>query len=204
MKVKYYSLIFVLICIFVFILQYLFIGFTDLFVLDNRAFIEVWRFLTSIFLHGGFAHLLSNMVALALFGTILESVIGSKRFLILFLVTGILANVVSVFIYSSSLGASGAIFGVLGVLIVLRPFMLVWAAGLPMPMFVAGIFWALLDLMGIFDQNSNIANIAHLTGMFFGVIFGVFLRVKNEGEERKGKIRFNEGLVRRWEDYYMK
>ena len=204
MKVKYYSLIFVLICIFVFILQYLFIGFTDLFVLDNRAFIEVWRFLTSIFLHGGFAHLLSNMVALALFGTILESVIGSKRFLILFLVTGILANIVSVFVYSSSLGASGAIFGVLGVLIVLRPFMLVWAAGLPMPMFVAGIFWALLDLMGIFDQSSNIANIAHLTGMLFGVLLGIFLRVRNKNKVNVGKIRFDEGLVRRWEDYYMK
>jgi membrane associated rhomboid family serine protease len=113
----------------IFLIQILFKGFTEFFLLDSKSDIEVWRFFTSIFLHGGFAHLLYNVFALALFGSMLERFIGSRRFLIVFFVTGILANVVSFNFYDSSLGASGAIFGVIGALIAIRPLMFVWAFG---------------------------------------------------------------------------
>ena len=161
----------------VFLIQLLFEGFTELFLLDSEYYVEVWRFISAIFLHGGLAHLLYNIFALGLFGSMLERLIGSRRFLIVFFASGILANIVSVNFYDSSLGASGAIFGVIGALIVVRPLMVVWAFGLPMPLFIAGILWAVGDLIGLFVP-SNVANLAHLSGMFFGLLLGIFYRKK--------------------------
>jgi len=159
----------------IFLIQYLVRGFTELFLLDSGALTQFWRFFTAIFLHGDFGHLLYNVFALALFGSMLEKLIGPRRFLIVFFVSGILANIFSVNFYDASLGASGAIFGIIGALIVVRPFMVVWAFGLPMPLILAGILWAAGDLIGLFVP-SNVANLAHLSGMFFGLIFGVLYR----------------------------
>jgi membrane associated rhomboid family serine protease len=163
----------------VFLIQLLVSGFTDLFLLNSNAFVEIWRFITPIFLHGGFAHLLYNVFALALFGSMLERLIGSRRFLIVFFVAGILANIISVNFYDASLGASGAIFGVIGALVIIRPFMMIFAFGFPMPMFIAGILWAAGDMIGLFySTGENTANMAHLSGMFFGLILGFIYRKK--------------------------
>ncbi len=168
----------------VFFIQIFVNGFTDIFILDNSKMEEFWRFVSAIFLHGSFVHLVYNLFALALFGLILESLIGSKRFAIVFFVTGILANLISVNFYEFSLGASGAIFGVIGALIFVRPMLIVWAFGLPMPIFVAGILWAAGDILGAYgfligQPINNTGNIAHLSGMFFGALFGVLFKGKN-------------------------
>ena len=199
--------------IIVFLLQLFFKGFTELFILDANAIPQVWRFFTAIFLHGGLAHLLYNMFALALFGSILESLIGARRFLLVFFVTGIIANIIAVNFYSASLGASGAIFGVIGALIIVRPLLIVWAFGLPMPIFVAGILWGIGDVIGAVGYLSgnpidDTGNIAHLSGMFFGFIFGALFR--NKAKERKNitekadRVKIKENEMREWEDYYFK
>src|SRR3989338_9289629 len=121
MKFKFYALKVAVICIVLFVLQIIIPGFTETFVLNKSAFSEPWRFASSIFLHGGFGHLLYNMFALALFGSLLEKFIGGKRFLIIYLVSGIIANLISINFYDSSLVASGAIYGVFGVLMVIKP-----------------------------------------------------------------------------------
>ncbi|MDD5098693.1 MAG: rhomboid family intramembrane serine protease, partial [Candidatus Pacebacteria bacterium] len=141
MAFKFYAVWLSAVCVAVFILQTLFSGFTDLFVLNSQSYWEFWRFLTAIFLHSSLIHLIYNLFALLLFGSIVERLVGEKRFLIIFFVSGVLANLVSVSFYPSSLGASGAIFGVIGALIIIRPTMAVFAFGLPMPMFLAGILW---------------------------------------------------------------
>lgn len=199
MKFRFYALQLSLVCILVFIIQILFSGFTELFVLNEKAYIELWRFLTSIFLHGSMAHLLYNVFALALFGSILESLIGGRRFLLVFLITGILANIFAINFYESSLGASGAIFGVIGALIVVRPGMIVWAFGLPMPIFIAGILWTIGDIIGIFVP-SNVGNIAHLAGMFLGLIFGALFRTRHIENKKNRSIKINESYMRRWEE----
>ena len=198
---KFYAFKLSGIMIVVFVLQIFIFGFTDLFVLNGLAFVQIWRFVTAVFLHGGIGHLLYNLFALVLFGSIVERVLGSKKFLLVFFVTGVLANVVSVNFYGSSLGASGAIFGVIGALVVLRPGMPIWAFGLPMPMFVAGIAWAIGDIMGavgFFSGNpiDNTGNLAHLSGMFFGLVLGMVYRKK---KERKTKYKVQEHEVRNWE-----
>jgi membrane associated rhomboid family serine protease len=140
------------------------------------------------------------------FGLVLESVVGTRRFLIVFFISGLIANVLSVFFYNASLGASGAIFGVIGCLIVLRPSMTVWAFGLPMPLFVAGIAWGIGDAIGAFTPSSGIANLAHLSGMGAGLILGAALRDWRTAsiKSRFNRVSLDELYVRKWEDAYLR
>jgi membrane associated rhomboid family serine protease len=206
-KNKFFTLWLAGICIIVFILQNFINGFTEFFVLDKNAInnLEVWRFVSAIFLHASLSHILFNLFALVVFGLILERLIGSWNFLVVFFFSGIIANLVSVNFYSSSLGASGAIMGIIGCLTVLNPLMMVWVFGLLMPLFIAAIIWIIGDVLGVF-MPSEVGNIAHLSGVGVGLLIGLLLRylgVKNRIKENK-IMRFDEGVVRSWEDRYMR
>lgn len=207
MKFKYYSIILAFICTIIFILQMSFSGFTELFVLNKSALygFQIWRFLTAIFLHGSLIHLMYNMFALLLFGFILENKIGSKNFLIVFMISGILANLIAVNFYDSSLGASGAIYGVLGCLTILNPFMGVWVFGIIMPMFIASIIWVIGDLLGAFGIGENgIGNIAHLSGIFIGFVFGILFWKYRMKKEKKEKFAIPDDYMKDWEDRHMR
>ena len=194
---------------FFFVLQLSLSGFTNALVLNQRAFGEPWRFVTAIFLHGDFGHLLYNMFALLFFGGVLERLVGGKRFLLVYFVTGIGANLFSVFFYPSSLGASGAIFGVIGALVLIRPSLTVFAFGMPMPMFLAGILWGVGDVIGAvgyFTGNpiNNTGNLAHLSGMALGLLFGAVYRSWSQRREKKVVYRFDEDSMQQWEDTWMR
>lgn len=76
---------------------------------------EIWRLLTGTFLHAGIIHLFTNMYSLYLIGTQLENFVGKKKFILIYLVSAISGSLMSsVFSASISVGASGAIFGLLG------------------------------------------------------------------------------------------
>jgi len=200
-KLKFYSLWLCLICVIIFILQLLIPGFTELFVLNQASWFQPWRFVTAIFLHASVAHIAYNLFALALFGIILEKLIGSNKFLLVFFASGIIANLIAVNFYSSSLGASGAIYGILGCLAIIKPLMMIWAFGFPMPMFIAAILWVGAGVLGVF-MPSNVGDIAHLSGIGIGFIIGLVLR-----EWRKAKkelMRVPEGYMRIWENNYMR
>jgi len=209
MKFRFYAVKLSLIIIAIFLAQVLISGFTSLFILNELSWFQPWRFITSIFLHGGLAHLVLNLFALLLFGSILEKFIGPKRLLIVFFVTGILANLISINFYNSSLGASGAIFGIIGALIIVRPMMTVWAFNMPMPLFVAGLLWAAADLLGTYgfftgNPIDNTGNIAHLSGMVFGLILGIIYRQAiGQILKRNTKIIIDENSVRQWEKTWM-
>ncbi|MBS3072128.1 rhomboid family intramembrane serine protease [Candidatus Pacearchaeota archaeon] len=195
-KFRYYALKLSLLMIIIFVFQIIFPFFTDLFILNENSYFQ------------RVAHLALNLFALVLFGLILENIIGGRKFLLIFISTGIFANFVSINFYSSSLGASGAIFGVIGSLIIIRPLLPVFAFGLPMPIFVAGVLWAGADILGtigFFAGNpiDNTGNIAHLSGMFLGFLLGYFYRQK-VNKTRKEKIRLDEGYIRRWENHFMR
>ena len=215
-KFDFISVKLCLIMIAIFILQVLVEGFTSWFVLNTDAWFEPWRFITAVFLHGGLGHLMFNLFALFIFGSVLEKVISGKNFLIVFLVTGILANLFSVNFYPSSLGASGAIFGVIGALVVLRPGMTVWAFSMPMPMIVAGLLWAAGDIIGavgFFTGNplDNTGNLAHLSGMFLGAVYGFWFRLRfGNGrvsivrDDHQRRVKLDERNMQVWEDYYLR
>lgn len=89
---------------------------------------KLWTLLTSMFLHAGFFHLFANMFSLFFIGNFLEKIIGKKRFISIYLISGLIGGisfVLSGTIFNSNIpgiGASGAIFGILGVLAVLVPY----------------------------------------------------------------------------------
>ena len=202
MEIKYYSFIFCGISIFAFILQVLIPGFTEMFVLNQDSFLQPWRFFSAIFLHGGLGHLAYNLFALAFFGFILEKTIGSEKFLALFLVSGIFANIIAVNFYNSSLGASGAIMGIIGTLALLRPLMMVWSFGMILPMFLVAIFWVVGDVLGIFVPD-NVGNIAHLAGIFIGFLYGAYLVFQKRTGKQEKEQGPSEEDVMEWEGKYM-
>ncbi len=203
-KNLFFSIWLSLVCIVVFVLQTIIPGLTEIFDLNKSVYSgEVWRYVTSIFLHASITHLLFNLFALLFFGIALESLIGSRKFLLVFFVSGILANVVSVNFYDSSLGASGAIMGIIGTATVINPMMMVWAFGVIMPIFAAAIVWVIGDLIGIFYPQ-GVGNIAHLSGMGVGLLIGLLWRDWSKKEEKKREVMIPNQYLRFWEDRYMK
>jgi len=208
-KISFITLWMSAICIVVFIIQAIIPGFTDALLLTQGSLLEPWRFLTAIFLHGSITHLIYNLFALILFGLILESVIGSKKFTYLFLISGIVANLASFYFYPSSLGASGAIMAVIGCLAVLRPMMTIWAFNLPMPMFVAALIWIGGSVMGVFGfGDQGVGYIAHIAGIAVGLGYGFYLRIRyknrNSSMSFTRKIVLDENSIRNWEDWNLR
>ena len=174
---------FIGICIIVFIVQqitedWIYLAFFPAFALDAP-----WMFLTSIFLHADLSHLFFNMFALFIFGSSLERIIGSRYLFFLFLTSGIIGNigymVTAINPRVPALGASGAIYGVIGSLAVLAPFMMVFLYGMvPIPMILAAAVWGLIDFIGL-SAPSGVASGAHLGGLFAGVAAGIYLRIQS-------------------------
>jgi rhomboid protease GluP len=136
---------------------------------------QVWRLLTSIFLHIGLMHLFFNSYALFAFGIEVERLYGSARFLIIYLLAGLYGSLVSfAFGPNLSAGASGAIFGLLGVMVAFfrrhREMFGEWGRQ------------RLLSLLGVAGFNlvlgfsvPGIDNLAHLGGLLSGVALGWLL-----------------------------
>ena len=141
---------------------------------------KIWTFVTYMFVHGGFSHILFNMFALFIFGTPVERQMGSREFLLFYFVTGTLAGVFSFFIYyltGSSwvilMGASGAIFAVELAYATFFPDSIIYLWGiLPLraPVMVIG-FTALELVSSIFGLRSGVAHFTHLAGFAFAWLY---------------------------------
>ena len=161
------------------------------------AFQKPWTFISSMFMHGGFYHLFANMIVLFFLGITLENKLGTKRFLLIYFLSGIAGSLGYMITATNPLipavGASGAIYGILGTLAVLMPFLMVWIWGIvPMPMIAVAILWGLADFFGVFSSGSGIAHGAHLGGLFVGLIFGAYLKLsERKRAENRILIRYN-------------
>lgn len=162
--------------------------FTRLLVLTpSEVLIKPWTLITSMFLHGSPGHLLFNMYALLIFGGLIEQRIGSKRFLLAYMIGGIFAGLLySTFSTISALGASGAIMTILGLAIMLLPDLKVlFFFVIPMSLRTAGIIFAAIDILGLFNPESGIAHLAHLGGLAIGLIYGYYLIKKRNNFAKK-------------------
>jgi membrane associated rhomboid family serine protease len=174
--------------VFIFILQLAYPPLTSLFIFDpTRALSEPWLFITSIFLHGGLLHLFFNGYALVVFGSVLERRLDTNAYLILFFLSGIAGSILYLLTVLlgiappiPALGASGAIYGILGAVSVFAPNMIVYVWYLPMRMREAAIFWIILEFIGTFNTASGIASAAHLGGLLFGLAYANYIKRKEE------------------------
>jgi membrane associated rhomboid family serine protease len=123
------------------------------------------------------------MIGLLFFGLMLEKKIGSKRFLALYLISGILVSVIASFIYPVALGASGALMAVIGALVILCPKIKIVSLMLPIPipLWIWGIIWVLGDMLGIFFQP-GVANVAHIVGFALGAAYAYWM-IKKYGKK---------------------
>ena len=198
----YLSLFIVLI----FVIQIIIPSITDSLLLVSSEVIQrPWILVTSIFLHVDLRHLMGNIFGLVVFGLLLEKVIGYRKFLLVFFITGIIAGISALFLYDRVLGVSGALFGIIGTLTALRPRMFMYIPGLTyLPMIAAAFIYLLLDLGGLF-YPSNIANLSHIAGLISGVFIGILWRKQflETKKSRREKIVSDEDLDN-WEKEYMK
>lgn len=132
---------------------------------------EIWRLVTPIFMHGGFAHVLFNSFSLVLFGPALEQMLGKGRFLFVYLTSGLIANVATFFLEPLTyihVGSSGAIFGLFGFyisIIVFRKHLLSQQNSQ-----IILTLCALSLVMTFLQPNINIT--AHIFGLIGGFLIG--------------------------------
>ncbi|KYK33664.1 MAG: hypothetical protein AYK22_06330 [Thermoplasmatales archaeon SG8-52-3] len=164
---------------------------------------QIYTLFTSMFVHGGFAHLIGNMIVFFFMGMAFEQRIGAKKFLLIYFVTGVcgalthsLMNLGPEARYISLIGASGAIFGImgafaysyprdevvmpipLGIIMVLRRIKVIYAVIL---------FAALETVIVMLDVQDNTAHFAHLGGLISGFIIAAILIGRKKTHTEKGQ-----------------
>lgn len=172
------------------------------------------QIVTYMFMHGGFTHLFFNMFALFMFGRVLEQVWGPKRFLVFYMATGVGAGLVqelvqyiyfqtSLAMYEgvslapglvipmaeylnlwTTVGASGAIYGILMAFAMTFPNERMFVIPIPFPIkakYFVLIFGAIELLSGLSPRmGDNVAHFAHLGGMVFGLLLILYWRKKGD------------------------
>lgn len=144
--------------------------------------------ITYLFLHAGFSHLFFNMFALWMFGRQLEYDLGPARFLAYYLITGVGAGLLNLLVmyltgdYGVTIGASGAVFGILLGFGMIHPNERLMLLIPPIPIkakyFV--IIYGVLELFLGVTSSDNIAHFAHIGGMLFGVVLLLYWRSRRK------------------------
>ncbi|WP_345786138.1 rhomboid family intramembrane serine protease [Rubellicoccus peritrichatus] len=155
----------------------------------------VWQLITYGFLHGSEWHLLFNMFAFWMFGTVIEEVWGSRRFAVFYFIcivgAGLVQLAVSAGALTPTVGASGGVFGLLLAFGVLFPNEKLFFILCPVPIkakyFVAG-YGSVELVLGLTREGSSIAHFAHLGGMFFGLLLILYWKGKLPFKPRPGKL----------------
>jgi membrane associated rhomboid family serine protease len=161
----------------------------------------VWTWVISVFSHGGPTHLLFNGIVLYFFGPIVERQIGSKKFTVLFLVSGMAAGLgqVGVGLLTSEqvavLGASGALMALLGVLAMTSPDLKVLLFFfIPVSMRTLAFLYAIGSVVFFVADGgplSGVAHFAHLTGLVIGLWYGN--RIKHKVGRGPGQLNIGPG-----------
>lgn len=139
-----------------------------------------WQPVTYLFIHGGWRHLLFNMLALFFFGLPVEKACGTKEFLLFYFVCGIIDGIFCTFVYHYFgmypllIGASGAIYAVLFAYAVIYPRNIIYIWGLiPVPAPILVLVYAVIEFFSQFFGASGTSHIAHLSGLLLAWIYFV-------------------------------
>jgi membrane associated rhomboid family serine protease len=148
---------------------------------------QPWTLVTYIFLHGGWYHILFNMISLYFLGTFMIQLVGETAFLTTYFIGGIIGGLAFILFsylpshyfvlsrYANVVGASGAIYALGGFLMVMRPNVRVVTFPLPIPM---PLWVAILIGFVLVSFNPGVAWQAHLGGIVYGAAIGYYYRQK--------------------------
>ncbi len=144
---------------------------------DSGLF-KPYQLVTHMFAHGGFFHILFNMYALWIFGSVLERTWGPKKFLIFYFICGLTAGLAQMFLVSNgvAIGASGAVMGLLAAFAYTFPNVQFYILPFPFPIKAKylALIYAAIDIFGGFSGGDNVAHFAHLGGLVAGFILCIF------------------------------
>ena len=156
---------------------------------------ERFTLVTYMFLHGGWVHLIGNMLFLWVFGDNVEDAMGHIRFIMFYLMCGIFAGLVHSWMMPNSdlplIGASGAVAGIISAYLILHPKVKVWVLALwriPIKLnasWALGIWVAAQVASLFFDSEENVAWWAHIGGLTAGAVLILFMR-------RRGVVLFDK------------
>ena len=136
-----------------------------------------WTIISSVFVHGGFGHILFNMISLYFLGSFLLRAAGERSFLAVFFLGGLAGNILFVLLadpFATGIGASGAIFALGGALAVMVPRVPVFIFFIPVPV----PLWVAIIIFFLFSFLPSIAWQAHLGGLLLGLAAGLILRTR--------------------------
>ncbi len=158
----------------------------------------LWTLITHMFVHGSPLHLLINMFVLYSLGGLSEKIIGRKRFIWFYLISGLFAGLLSVILpvlYGNTpigakifgspdifmVGASGAIFAIAGLFVMLLPqlrFMIIFLPFFSLPAYIMVPLVLFITWIAAIAGNFPIGNVAHLGGFIAGLVYGYYLKTK--------------------------
>ena len=139
---------------------------------------QPWTLLTSMFVHAGFFHFFINMLMLYFFGRFVLGLLGESRFLFVYFAGGLAGSLLFVLIgpeFSTAVGASGALYAVMGTTAVLRPRIKV------LVFFMFPVDLWIVVIAGVLIVSQGIAWQAHLGGLALGLMAGLYFRKKERG-----------------------
>ncbi len=147
--------------------------------LSQRLFADQpWTIVTNMFVHASLWHIMGNMLMLYFFGSYVLRLLGESKFLFIYFAAGLLGNVTFLLLgpeYAIAVGASGALYGVMGTLAVMRPRLKVLLYFLiPIDLWIVVVLGAVMISPGIAWQ-------AHLGGLLLGVAAGLYFRKRERG-----------------------
>ncbi|GIP27659.1 putative rhomboid protease YdcA [Paenibacillus sp. J23TS9] len=150
---------------------------------------EWWRYVSSMFLHGGFSHLLFNDFAILVFAPPLERLLGAWRYALLYLLSGVIGNILSVAHYNRigetliTIGASGAIYGVYGAFLYIALLQRNWMDDSSRKTVYALLMFGII--FSLVSPGMNINWMAHLGGLVGGFfIYGLMARIVKKRVKR--------------------
>jgi membrane associated rhomboid family serine protease len=143
---------------------------------------QPWTIISSVFVHGGFGHIIFNMISLYFLGSLFLRVASERSFMAVFFLGGLAGNLLFVLLapFSIGIGASGAIFAIGGALAMIVPRVPVYIFFIPIP---TPLWIAIIILLLLSFLFSGIAWQAHLGGLLAGVIVGFVLK-------RRGQVHY--------------
>jgi len=156
--------------------------------------VYLWTFITSMFMHGNLFHIFVNMFSLIFVGSLAERILGPKRYLYFYLISGLLAGVFFVLFSlvfpadfnTFAVGASGALFGIIGLLMILTPNLQVYLMLIPIPIKLKYAAPGILVVLWLISVAGDIpiGNTAHLGGLITGLVYGIYLKKKYKRKTR--------------------
>ncbi len=148
----------------------------------------LWTFITSMFMHAGFFHLFVNMLSLFFIGSLVEKILGKKRYFYFYMIAGLVSGLF--FVLSSlafaadfntfAVGASGALFGLVGFLVLITPNLPVFVMFIPIPIKMKYAGPGILVVLWLISVAGDIpiGNTAHFGGLLAGLAYGLYLKKK--------------------------